>query len=100
MALRIGIPKGSLQEATFRLLGKAGYKATSESRSYHVQFDDTEITGMLVRAQEMPRYVASGALDVGLTGRDWVKENGAAVTEVAELTYSKNSMSSIRCLIS
>ena len=99
MALKIGLPKGSLQEATFRLLDKAGYKATTESRSYHVQFDDAEITGMLVRAQEMARYVASGALDVGLTGRDWVKENAADVFEVAELTYSKNSMSPIRWVV-
>ena len=99
MTLRIGIPKGSLQEATFRLLARAGYKASSASRSYHVQFDDAELTGMLVRAQEMARYVASGALDVGLTGRDWVQENGADVSEVAELTYSKNSMSSIKWVV-
>ncbi len=99
MTLRIGIPKGSLQEATFRLLDRAGYRATSAFRSYHVQFDDPALTGMLVRAQEMSRYVASGALDVGLTGRDWVKESGVDVLEAAELLYSKNSMSPIRWVV-
>lgn len=99
MTLRIGIPKGSLQEATFRQLDRAGYRATLESRSYHVQFDDPALTGMLVRAQEMPRYVASGALDLGLTGRDWVKESGVDVFEAAELLYSKNSMSPIRWVV-
>lgn len=99
MTLKIGIPKGSLEEATFRLLGRAGYRASTASRSYHVQFDDPGLAGMLMRAQEIPRYVASGALDVGLTGRDWVMENGVDVFEAAELTYSKKSMFPVRWVV-
>lgn len=99
MILKIGVPKGSLQEATIRLMGRAGYRISTTSRSYTAEFDDPELTGMLVRAQEMARYVASGSLDAGLTGRDWVKENGVDVVEVAELTYSKSSMRPIRWVV-
>jgi ATP phosphoribosyltransferase len=99
MPLNIGIPKGSLQEGTLRLLARAGYTVTTASRSYDVQFDDPELSGMLIRAQEIPRYVASGALDAGLTGRDWVTECGVDVTEVDELQYSKNSLSPITWVI-
>ncbi len=99
MILKIGVPKGSLQEATIRLMGRAGYRISTTSRSYTAEFDDPELTGMLVRAQEMARYVASGSLDAGLTGRDWVKENGVDVVEVAELIYSKSSMRPIRWVV-
>lgn len=80
-------------------MGRAGYRISTTSRSYTAEFDDPELTGMLVRAQEMARYVASGSLDAGLTGRDWVKENGVDVVEVAELTYSKSSMRPIRWVV-
>jgi ATP phosphoribosyltransferase len=99
MLLNVGVPKGSLQEGTLRLLAKAGYTVETASRSYQVQFDDPELSGMLTRAQEIPRYVASGALDAGITGRDWVRECGVDVREVDELPYSKNSLSPIRWVV-
>lgn len=80
-------------------MGRAGYRISTESRSYSASFDDPELTGMLVRAQEMARYVASGSLDAGLTGRDWVKENGVDVVEAAELAYSKSSMLPVRWVV-
>ena len=99
MILNIGLPKGSLQEGTLRLLAKAGYTVNTTSRSYHATFDDPELSGMLVRAQEIARYVASGALDAGITGRDWVVECGVDVQEVDELPYSKRSLSPIQWVI-
>jgi ATP phosphoribosyltransferase len=89
--LRVGIPKGSLQQATLTLFKRAGYLFTVDSRSYHLGSDDPEVSGKLIRAQEIPRYVAEGVLDVGLTGYDNVVECGADLVEVAELTYSKAS---------
>src|SRR5918994_4021906 len=91
--LKLGIPSGSLQEATADLFRKAGYKITFPSRSYYPAVDDPEIHCTLIRAQEMARYVRDGSLDCGLTGYDWVVENGAtgAVTELAELVFSKVS---------
>jgi ATP phosphoribosyltransferase len=90
--LKLGLPKGSLQEATFTLFRKAGYRFVfNSSRSYFPATDDPELEAMLLRPQEMARYVAEGVLDVGLAGYDYVLESGADVAEVAELTYSKGT---------
>jgi ATP phosphoribosyltransferase len=89
--LRIGIPKGSLQDSTVRLFGHAGYHIGIPSRSYNVTFDDDELAGMLLRPQEMALYVEQGVLDVGLAGKDWVTECGADVQFVTELVYSRAS---------
>ena len=86
--LRLGLPKGSLQDATAELFRRAGYKISFNSRSYFPTIDDDEIECMLLRAQEMARYVADGILDAGLTGHDWVVETNADVHEVAELMFS------------
>jgi ATP phosphoribosyltransferase len=97
--LKLGLPKGSLQEATLQLLARAGWRVTVSSRSYFPSIDDSEITCMLVRAQEMARYVETGALDAGITGRDWVLETGAEVKEVAELLYAKQSLAPVRWVL-
>ena len=97
--LKLGLPKGSLQDATLQLLGRAGWRVTVSSRSYFPAIDDSEITCMLVRAQEMARYVETGALDAGITGRDWVLETGAEVKEVAELLYAKQSLAPVRWVL-
>lgn len=89
--LKLGVPAGSLQEATGELFRRAGYKLTFERRSYYPAIDDPEIECTLIRAQEMARYVEDGALDAGLTGHDWVLETGADVHEVTELVFSKVS---------
>jgi ATP phosphoribosyltransferase len=89
--LKLGVPAGSLQEATGELFRRAGYKLTFESRSYYPAIDDPDIECTLIRAQEMARYVEDGALDAGLTGHDWVLETGADVHEVTELVFSKVS---------
>src|ERR1700680_2899545 len=94
--LRLGVPKGSLQDSTLQLFARAGWRITVNPRSYFPSIDDAEITCMLVRAQEMARYVESGALDAGITGRDWVLETGAQVKEVAELLYAKLTLASGR----
>ena len=88
MKLRIGIPKGSLQEATLALFRRAGYSFRMDSRSYYPLCDDPEIEATLLRAQEIPRYVAEGVLDGGLTGHDYVVESGVDLLELAELIYS------------
>jgi ATP phosphoribosyltransferase len=98
-ALRLGIPKGSLQEATVALFARAGWRISISSRSYFPNIDDAEITCMMVRAQEMARYVETGALDAGITGRDWVLETGAAVTEIGELLYAKQSLAPVRWVL-
>lgn len=97
--LKLGIPKGSLQESTVELFAKAGWRISISSRSYFPGIDDAEIECMLVRAQEMPRYVESGALDAGLTGKDWIIETGAEVEEVGELVYSKRGLGRVRWVL-
>jgi ATP phosphoribosyltransferase len=97
--LKLGIPKGSLQDATIDLLGRAGWKVTISSRSYVPTIDDTEINCLLVRAQEMARYVASGALDAGITGHDWVVETQADVIELAELVYAKQRLARVKWVL-
>jgi ATP phosphoribosyltransferase len=89
--LRLAIPNGNLQQATVGLFGKAGYNMVVRERSYFPTVDDDEIECMLVRPQEQPRYVQDGIIDAGITGYDWIKETGANVIEVAEMTYSKVS---------
>jgi ATP phosphoribosyltransferase len=97
--LKLGIPAGSLQEATGELFRRAGYKITFASRSYYPTVDDPEIQCTLIRAQEMPRYVEDGSLDCGLTGHDWILENGAKVVELAELVFSKISRRPVRWVL-
>ena len=97
--LRLGIPKGSLQDATIALFERAGWRIYVSSRSYFPGIDDTEIECMLIRAQEMSRYVAHGALDAGLTGNDWVVENGLDVATVTSLTYSKQSRQKVKWVL-
>ncbi len=97
--LKLGVPSGSLQEATADLFRKAGYKITFASRSYYPTIDDPEIQCTLIRAQEMPRYVQDGSLDCGLTGYDWILENDATVKEVAELVFSKVSRRPVRWVL-
>ena len=97
--LKLGLPAGSLQEATGDLFRKAGYEITFASRSYYPAIDDLEINCTLIRAQEMPRYVANGSLDCGLTGYDWIQENNASVVELAELVYSKVSRRPVKWVL-
>jgi ATP phosphoribosyltransferase len=97
--LKLGIPAGSLQEATGELFRKAGYKITFAGRSYYPSIDDPEIHCTLIRAQEMPRYVQDGSLDCGLTGYDWILENDAKVVELAELVFSKVSKRPVRWVL-
>jgi len=87
--ITLGLPKGSLQESTFELFRRAGFRLTVGSREYFPEIDDEEVDALLLRAQEISRYVEDGVLDVGLTGHDWVVENGSDVVEVCELFYSK-----------
>jgi ATP phosphoribosyltransferase len=91
MKIRVGIPKGSLQEPTIKLFGRAGLNVYTNGRSYFATTDDGEIDCMLIRAQEMARYVEHGALDVGITGLDWILESGLDVVPVADLFYNKQS---------
>jgi ATP phosphoribosyltransferase len=97
--LKLGIPKGSLQDATIDLFARAGWKIAVNSRSYVPSIDDHEIECLLVRAQEMARYVETGALDAGITGHDWVVETGAAVDELAELVYAKQRLARVRWVL-
>src|SRR5439155_3267289 len=97
--LKLGLPAGSLQEATADLFRKAGYKITFASRSYYPTMDDPEIHCTLIRAQEMARYVQDGSLDCGLTGHDWILENDAKVVELAELVFSKVSRRPVRWVL-
>jgi ATP phosphoribosyltransferase len=97
--LKLGIPKGSLQDATIALFERAGWRILSNGRSYFPAIDDVEIECMLVRAQEMARYVEAGALDAGLTGRDWVLENESDVQSITSLTYSKQSRQTVKWVL-
>jgi len=97
--LKLGIPKGSLQETTVRLFKKAGYDIRISDRSYYPKIDDPEIECILIRAQEMARYVEEGAIDVGLTGLDWILENKSNVTEVAELSYGKSGLGKVKWVL-
>ena len=97
--LKLGIPKGSLQDATIDLLARAGWKVTLSSRSYVPAIDDPEMDCLLVRAQEMARYVETGALDAGITGHDWVQETGADVLELAELVYAKQRLARVKWVL-
>ena len=99
MKLKLGIPKGSLENATVDLFRRAGFQITTSSRSYFPGIDDPEIECMLIRAQEMARYVEDGVLDAGLTGRDWVEENEAKVQTVADLIYAKQSFGKVRWVL-
>jgi ATP phosphoribosyltransferase len=99
MKLRLGIPKGSLENATIDLFRRAGFTIATSSRSYFPAIDDPEIECMLIRAQEMARYVEDGILDAGLTGRDWVEENAADVEPLADLIYAKQSFGKVRWVL-
>src|ERR1700682_4066360 len=99
MKLNVGIPKGSLENATIELFRRAGFQITTSSRSYFPAIDDPEIECMLIRAQEMARYVQDGVLDAGLTGRDWVEEVEADIAPVAHLVYAKQSFGKVRWVL-
>ncbi|MBZ5565689.1 MAG: ATP phosphoribosyltransferase [Acidobacteriia bacterium] len=97
--LKLGLPKGSLQEASLQLFRRAGFEISVNPRSYFPAIDDDEIECMLIRAQEMARYVEDGILDAGLTGLDWILENEAAVVEVADLVYAKQTFGKVRWVL-
>src|SRR6478672_12374547 len=99
--LRVGLPSGSMQQSTIELFGRAGYKVSLDSRSVFPRFDDDKISSVLFRAQEMSRYVVDGIIDCGLTGHDWIVENGSEsqVVEVCELTYSRATSSPARWVL-
>ena len=99
MILKLGIPKGSLENATIEIFRRAGYNMTTSSRSYFPVVDDPEIECMLIRAQEMARYVEDGILDAGITGLDWVQENEADVHAVCNLVYAKQSFGKVRWVL-
>lgn len=97
--LKLGLPKGSLQEATLKMFAGAGFKIGVSQRSYFPSIDDAEIEPILLRAQEMSRYVEAGALDCGITGADWILENGSSVVKVAELVYAKKRLVPVRWVV-
>src|ERR1700691_225819 len=97
--LNLGIPKGSLQDATIDLFARAGWRISLSARSYVPSIDDPEIECLMVRAQEMARYVETGALDAGITGHDWVVESEANVDELAELVYAKRRLARVRWVL-
>src|SRR5262245_34546702 len=100
--LKLGIPKGSLEQATIQLFARAGFNIYTSTRSYFPAIDDPEIECMLIRAQEMPRYVADGVLDAGLTGQDWIAEHaasGGAIVPLADLVYAKQSFGRVRWVL-
>ena len=97
--LMLGLPKGSLEESTKSLFAKAGWRITTSSRSYRPSIDDPELDGRFVRAQEVSRYVEHGFFDCGLTGHDWVRENGSDVVEVCDLVYSRASTQKSRWVL-
>ena len=97
--LKLGIPKGSLEEATIELFRKSGWRISAGGRSYFPSVDDSALRCNLIRAQEMARYVDDGILDAGLTGRDWIEENEASVVAVADLIYAKQSFGKVRWVL-
>jgi ATP phosphoribosyltransferase len=98
--LKLGLPKGSLQESTFKMFKKAGFNVSlSSERSYFPSIDDLEVEGILLRAQEMPRYVQDGALDCGITGDDWILENKADVIKITDLVYAKQGLNKVRWVL-
>jgi ATP phosphoribosyltransferase len=97
--LKLGLPKGSLQESTLQLMSKAGFNFSVSSRSYFPSVDDDELEAMLIRAQEIARYVEDGVFDAGLTGYDWIIENGVDVVSVCDLIYSKQSMRKVKWVL-
>ncbi len=97
--LKLGIPKGSLSEATIKMFAKAGFNVVVSSRSYIPTINDAEIEPIMLRAQEMSRYVEDGALDCGITGNDWILENKSEVAKLADLAYSKQSMNPVRWVL-
>jgi len=99
MVLKLGIPKGSLQDSTIKIFKEAGYTIRVKERNYYPYIDDPELECMLIRAQEMARYVEGGELDCGLTGLDWIRENRADVVEVCELIYAKQSFKPIKWVL-
>src|SRR6188508_2654666 len=105
MTLKLGLPKGSLQDATIQLFARAGFNIYVSSRSYYPGIDDDEIECLLIRAQEMARYVADGVIDAGLTGQDWIAEHaaasgrGAAVVPIADLIYAKQSFGRVKWVL-
>lgn len=99
MILKIGLPKGSLQESTLNMFKKAGYSINVYSRSYKPSIDDPNIECLLIRAQEIPRYVEKGIIDVGLTGMDWVIENNSEVVNVGKLVYAKKGLKPVKWVL-
>jgi len=99
LQLKLGLPKGSLQEATFLLFRRAGFSVSLRGRSYFPVVDDPELDLVLMRAQEIPRYVDEGVLDAGISGYDWIRENEADVVEVADLAYAKQTTGPVRLVI-
>src|SRR5436190_813636 len=97
--LKLGLPKGSLQESTIELFKKAGIRVSAGDRSYFPYCDDDEIEIMLIRSQEMAKYVQDGLFDAGLTGHDWILESGAVVQEVCELAYGKSGFRPVRWVL-
>jgi len=99
MKIRLGVPKGSLQESTLQLLSASGLDVYTNGRSYFASTSDPQVECMLIRAQEMPRYVAHGTLDAGITGLDWILENGLDVATVTDLIYAKQSRTKVRWVL-
>src|SRR3989338_11686971 len=97
--LKLGLPKGSLQDATVALFAKAGFKVTVSTRSYFPRIDDAQIEAVLLRAQEMSRYVEDETLDCGITGNDWILENNSNVTRLSELLYAKQTTNKVRWVL-
>ncbi len=99
MLLKFGLPKGSLQESTLTLMQRAGFQFSVHKRSYFINCDDSEVEGVLLRAQEMARYVENGVLDAGLTGKDWIEESGCEVVDICELIYGKSGFRPVRWVV-
>ncbi len=97
--IKLGIPKGSLQESTLKMFEKAGYRISADARSYFPTIDDEEIEVVMLRAQEISKYVESGVLDCGITGKDWILENDSDVAEVADLIYAKRGLRKVRWVL-